>query len=246
MQFILCSFCVMPFLRVPLKIRFVVSIVFAVGLAGPLVLWGMRNEKMFGVFEMQTTEIGFNLFSMTRQVLKNEHGPQLDSLKKIMATSTDEYVVARTGKAIGMVRYRLALQKWWTLPKVVVLNHLRCWRDDCDMINSCKDGIAKGSHKIAFNWCSIMAYLITIAYLSLALLAIIGAIRLPWQEFISQPGLALVLLYFLGSCVLILFFEVNARHHFPLLIILCALASFFKYGKSNTQVYEQKKFENNQ
>ena len=233
-HFILCAFCVLPFVRVPLKIRPLLVIIFAAGLSGPLVIWGMRNAKTFGVFEMQTSEIGFNCFCLTKQLIKNETDPKLDSLMKIITTSTNEFTIARTGKAIGMARYRLALRKWWNLPKVFILNHLRSWRDDCDMINYCKEGIPdspRGSSGLANLLCSILAFLIRITYLSLMLLALAGSIRLPWKAFISQPGLMILMLYFISSALLIMLFEVNARHHFPLLIMLCILASFCRYDE---------------
>ncbi|MGB7569093.1 MAG: hypothetical protein WBM07_14630 [Chitinivibrionales bacterium] len=230
-QFMICAFCVLPFIRAPLKFRPLLVIVFAAGLAGPLVAWGMRNVKTFGVFEMQTSEIGFNCFCMTQQLLENEKDPKLDSLKKIMVTSRNEFTIDRAGKAIGMTRYRLALRKWWKLPRVFILNQMRCWRDDCDLINYCKEGLPDGQQVFL---CSIFAFLIRIMYLSLIVLALIGAIRLPWRAFISQPGLMFLMLYFISSALLIMLFEVIARHHFPLLIMLCILASFFRYNKNQT------------
>lgn len=235
-QLILCVFSVLPFVRIPLKLRPLLVIVFAAGLAGPLVLWGMRNAKTFGVFEMQTSEIGIGCYTMTRQLLKNENNPELDSLKKIITTSTNEFPLARTGKAIGMVRYKLALRKWWKLPRVFILNHMRSWRDDNDMIDYCKAGIQDRLQDrcgFARFLCSAMTYLIRITYLSLILLALMGAARLPWHLFVSQSGLLLLLLYFMGSVLLIMLFEVNSRHHFPLLVILCILASFCRYDKAD-------------
>jgi hypothetical protein len=205
------------------------TLIMLFGIAVPLIAWGLRNYKTFGIFEAQSTEIGFNFLTMTQQIVSPREERSLDSLTNAFFRSRDEFQIALLAREIGLRRLGMAASHPAAFAKTLVKNFMRPWKSDTDGLSWC---LLEGRGPSAANARVYMALtrIVQAGYLSLIALALMGIIGTSWRE-IRHPGVSMMLLYFLGTCLLLCIFQGQGRYHLPLMPFFCVLAAYC-VGKS--------------
>ena len=200
------------------------ALVFTLGMSIPLILWGVRNYKAFGVFEMQTTQIGIVSWQMTRNIISPQEEQQYAPLDKKMHTSTDEFELSRIGMEIGTKRLMIAAHKI-SFVKLLLLNHCKGWNHDYDAL----EWVSLPSEHAQAPPLSAAVYgflknSIQVFYLCAVILAVFGGCALRRLTCAENPGLLMLIFYLLVSSALLCVFQGQTRYHFPLMpvIFICA------------------------
>jgi hypothetical protein len=212
------------------------TMVMLLGIAIPLTAWGLRNYRTFGVFEWQSTEMGFNFLTMTQHIISHQEERSLDSLMTVFYRSRDEFEIARHAREIGIRRLCLAAPHTAFI-KTAIKNFMRAWKYDKDGLFWCLGFPGYGNDRIyRYGWADpstalLFQRLVEAGYCALLALALLGAIGTPWRE-IQNPGIVMMLLYFFGTCLLLFVFQGQSRYHFPIVPFFCVLAAYAP-GKRN-------------
>ncbi len=199
------------------------------GIAIPLTAWGARNYRVFGVFEWQATEIGLNFLTMTQNIVPPEKQRSLDSLMAAFFRSQNEFEIARIGKEIGLRRLTMAAVEPDIIIKVIK-NFMKTWKHDRDGLCWCL-GFLKGDESrhhagepVESPAYRLLRLLVDSGYITLLVLALFGTV-VKRNPAAGNPGVMIMLLYFLGSCVLFCLFQGQPRYHFPMVPLLCIFAA---------------------
>jgi len=201
------------------------GLIFMVALSLAPSLWGLRNYRVFGVFEFQTTEIGPAWWVMTRNIVGREQESTLDSLDKKMHLSTDEFDLKRTGIEIGEKRLVLAAQKI-SFVKVLALNHCRAWNQDHSMLEWVA-GFPEHPQAPPLSHATygLLANTVQFFYAAVVFLAIFGACKMEKLGIARNPGLLMLVFYTEASVVLLCVFQGAPRYHFPLMPVMIIVAA---------------------
>jgi hypothetical protein len=203
--------------------------VLMLGIALPLAIWGFRNYRSFGVLEWQSSEIGFNFMTMTQNIISPEKEHSIDSLIIALYRSQNEFEIAALGKEIGMRRLAMAA----TQPifvKTLILNFMKAWKHDRDGLHWCLefpksvDSPEKVRGELNAWKYKALQRLVETCYLALLFLTFFGAIKMQTRDM-RNPGVMMMLLYFLGTCVLLCIFQGQPRYHFPFVPLFCVFAA---------------------
>jgi hypothetical protein len=187
-------------------------------------LWGLRNYRVFRVFEFQTTEIGPAWWVMTRNIVGREEERMLDSLDKKMHISTDEFDLKRTGIEIGKKRLLLAVQKI-SFVKVLALNHCRAWNQDHSMLEWVA-GFPEHPQAPPLSRATydLLANAVQFFYAVVVFLAMFGSCAMRKLGMAQNPGLLMLVFYTEASAILLCVFQGTPRYHFPLMPVMIIVA----------------------
>jgi len=203
----------------------------SIGIAIPLASWGLRNYRVFGHFEWQTTEIGLGWFTMTRGIIPQRQERTLDGLSKRFLKSQDEFEIANLGKEIGMKRFALAVRDICFV-KTMAKNNLKTWRDDLDALNWCcalpgYTGCAENIRMpVSYATYRLLAKACECFYLTTLILAVFGARAfLGRKNMPRNAGVMTLLFFFVCSALLACVFQGQPRYHFPLMTVVFIMAA---------------------
>jgi 4-amino-4-deoxy-L-arabinose transferase-like glycosyltransferase len=194
------------------------------GMALPLCAWGARNFHRFGVFEWQTPEMGMGGHTLTREFPIRHKDPALDSLVDRCEKCADEFEIARLGAQIGKLRFKHAIAEGSYFLRIPH-NFMKTWRDDTDWLNW--STVYTGERVLSSRAHGVLYALMQCFYLLLILLAIKGSVTRQFRRALVNRGLLLLLIYLVGTQILVISFEGQPRYHFPmmpLVVIMAALA----------------------
>jgi hypothetical protein len=224
----LCGVCSIIACAHDFRKGFLIALIFVLGMSIPLSIWGLRNFKAFGVFEVQTTQIGIVSWQMTRDIIAPQEERQFALPDKKMHTSADEFELSRIGMEIGKKRLLIAAKKI-SFVKVLLLNHCKGWNHDYDALEwaSLSSDPAHTSPLTAFAY-GVLKNTIQLFYLCVIILAIVGGCAIRRINGAENPGLLMLLFYLLASSALLCIFQGQTRYHFPLMpiIFICASQGF--------------------
>ena len=220
---------------------FVAALPFVVGCALPLLLWSEYNYNRFGVFNFQTTEVGVALYNRSLYV-SPDHETNLEPLKRVMATSTDEIVLEKTGRTIALRRLWLAFSKENPL-HIAWKNHHKIWRHDLEgigwTVQAATGGIGIGHLQrtipVSAKLFAALAAPTVISYLSLIMLACMAIGKTGILRLRQTPGLLALALNFCLSSVAFCLFQGTNRYHTALLPVLISLATIPLVKKKDPQ-----------
>lgn len=197
-------------------------LIYLLGVALPLSVWGVRNLQVFGHFELQTTEIGLGWYTLTREYFPNGADSTIDSLVGKMALSNNEFERARIGKKIGYARLKKAIVRGALFGRMG-LNHLKVWRTD-DETGWIVKGLPSGhaAERFFARARSINVYW----YLLILGCGCLGALAYAKNRQHLTAGMLFAATGFLGTGVLFFLFEGQPRYHIPFMLLILLLAGF--------------------
>jgi hypothetical protein len=202
-----------------LRRRAVVIAITAICAVPLLFAWGMRNQNVFGHFETQPTIIGVSFFTLTH-CMADSSDPEQARLEAAYTAVTDEFKKGEIGRKIGAARFRHAM-KSGVIVRQLFCNFLRGWRTDADFLFwSQQAWLPEVNRRMA-----PLEFAAQLFYLVVLLCAAAGALQIKKIFDPSMAGILLLMLYMLGSAVLLVAFEGTPRYHFPLMAPMCVLAA---------------------
>ena len=227
-QLILCAFAAVICSVDHGRKRAVIAGVLAIGIAIPLVAWGVRNYRVLGHFEWQTTEMGLGWFTMTRDIIPEQQERSIAPLTERFMKSQDEFEIARLGKEIGMKRLAFAIRDV-RFVKTMLKNFMKPWKNDLDALNWCSgyDGTdGSAAMPVSLKTYSLLRRACELFYLTMLLLGVFGAAAsLKRSGLPCTAGVLMLLFYFAFSALLMCVFQGQPRYHFPLMPVVFILAA---------------------
>jgi len=199
---------------------FIRVLVYVLGVALPLSLWGARNLQEFGRFEVQTTEIGLGWYTLTREYLAEGVDARTDSLTHEMRLSSDEFERADLGKKIGIARLKKAVMNRSLLGRMGQ-NHLKVWRTD-DETGWILQGLSRGH--AARTFLSVVQIVNEYWYLLILCCGLCGAFTVAKNRQRITAGMLFLSTGLLGTGALFLLFEGQPRYHIPFMVLILLLS----------------------
>jgi hypothetical protein len=227
-QFIPCVIVGLLAYVCPWRNRAVLILLFCAGsLLAPLG-WGLRNKAVFGVFQMQPTQIGISM-SLGPAVwdVKPGTNAQIDSLKSLLdSPGKTEFQRNSIGAQIGKKRLEIAFMGG-RLPILFLKNLPGTWGDQSEILQwisiSCREDPA--GHPMSKFTYNTLLYISSAFYLGLITLALCGSLRLKSIRIFQRPELLALLIFFFITFFLSGIFRVaNSRYELPFVPVICILS----------------------
>jgi len=193
--------------------------IFALFLILPLFTWGMRNYQKIGTFVYQPAEIGGNMLVMTNYI-SDPAAESSDSLWISYCNSSEEVEKHRLAGKVALKRILTNLHK----PSFIVHimnNQYWAWHIDGEMLKLVFWGRHGGANGNAFD---TMNGIVEIFYIVVLLLAFLGALQGRALGLAESPGILMLMLFFIGTNLLMLIFRSDPRYHLLLMPAILILA----------------------
>jgi hypothetical protein len=230
-QFLACGMAAISQRSITLRKKFLTITIFVCAASVPLIFWGVRNYRLFGVFQTQPSQIGMSIDAMTRRwYVSPDYEKSLDSLNRMMHTLQNEFELEKTGRIIGIKRLKRSIREG-RLPIVWAKNTLVAWGTDTDMLEWCSlapypDEIC--GREIFFKPATgfFLKIITNSIYLFVLLISVAGIIRMRFLNWRENPAFVTLIIYLLLSFIIGSVFRGPGRYHFPLMPIICLFAAY--------------------
>jgi len=209
-----------------------ISILFILVFSLPLIGWGIRNYIAFDRFTPMPNNGGPTLDIRTHHMEPIKQDEKYLKLKNKLKTVNNEFEINRLG--MSLVKRRLMLS-FFENPLNFVFNHMRrnffdAWQHDLSIVHWCsksefyetvRDGV---SPPISNKMLLYLKILVSMCYLSVTFLAVIGAVNIKRLNIWNNPALIMLFSYFLINVVFLSLYKATTRYHFESMIIIFILA----------------------
>lgn len=209
-----------------------ISILFIFVFSLPLISWGIRNYIVFDKFTPMPNNGGPTLNIRTHHMKPTNPDKKYMQLENKLKMINDEFEINRVG--MSLVKRRLILS-FSENPLNFVFNHMRrnffdAWQHDLSIVYWCsksefyetvRDGV---SLPLSNKMLLFLKILVSICYLSMTFLAVMGVINIKRLNIWNNPALIMLFSYFIINVVFLSLYKATTRYHYESMIIIFILA----------------------